>query len=642
MTHAQEQIDTDGYHYMPDGTLMSDAEHLALYGSGKIIESFVLDTTNVKAAGENRTFTITGDGIFSLEVKNEDNYYYNFTTNLFQAAITRLDNKNIYGSYTGNIKFPAVSDADQYDFYLFAEQGTRHATYSEVRFEDGSVDINSTTGSNSLLITKVIYQTLDVTLTFTTVSPNTVAGFTGHSTTAKTITTQIGKNVGKIPFSIPVSGGSTHSFRIDRTPTLNDVVVFVQRTVGADPDDIPGENIYPNVSDTDTVDGAVTSGVKVVMDNNVASNMKVGDRITTAVTTDTIDGAVTSGIKVVMDNNVATKMAVGDQITGNAYLDANIVTVAVLDPDGDNAKEFSMSEAVALADGNTLTFNSKLNYKGATSAVTVAVLNPDEDNVKEFSMSSAVAIRDGATLSFSNRENYRWPLNNIDGLSAGMIPFGTNVTSGSVISNYEEILTALEGTEKENRILIKGVKAVDKLGVKPTIARDATTKLLTNTQTGNVTFSKQQKLVLADDTLKIYGYGTPAINALTGWDIELSDVDITLTKPTAVTTGAVSASASVPIDNADGIMDDVSTVSSINMNSAVADPTVTTIGSYSGSTATLTLSAAQTLESGETLTFDGAGRTVTITGNVEIKKVGEAGLNLYFDLEKFLTATDES
>ena len=57
---------------------------------------------------------------------------------------------------------------------------------------------------------------------------------------------------------------------------------------------------------------------------------------------------------------------------------------------------------------------------------------------------------------------------------------------------------------------------------------------------------------------------------------------------------------------------------------------------------TIVASAAQTLESGTTLTFDGAGRTVTITGNVEIKKVGEAGLNLYFDLEKFLTATDES
>ena len=93
-------------------------------------------------------------------------------------------------------------------------------------------------------------------------------------------------------------------------------------------------------------------------------------------------------------------------------------------------------------------------------------------------------------------------------------------------------------------------------------------------------------------------------------------------------------------------MDDVSTVSSINMAIGAVDPTVTNIASYSGSSATLTLSAAQTLESGETLTFDGAGKVITITGNVEIKNTREiaGGWNniIYFDLEKFITATDES
>ena len=159
-TNSQGQVAPDGYHYMPDGTLMSDADHIGLYGSGKVINSFNLDTTNVKAAGETRRFNITGDGVFSLEVKNEDNYYYNFVTKKFQAARARLDNITFSGNYVNDILFPAVSDADQYDFYLFAEQGTRHARYAEVRFEDGSIDINSTTGSNSLLITKVIYQTL--------------------------------------------------------------------------------------------------------------------------------------------------------------------------------------------------------------------------------------------------------------------------------------------------------------------------------------------------------------------------------------------------------------------------------------------------------------------------------------------------
>ena len=69
-TNAQGQTAPDGYHYMPDGTLMSDADHIILYGSGGVIRTFDLDTTNIKSVGETRRFTITGDGCFSLEIKN--------------------------------------------------------------------------------------------------------------------------------------------------------------------------------------------------------------------------------------------------------------------------------------------------------------------------------------------------------------------------------------------------------------------------------------------------------------------------------------------------------------------------------------------------------------------------------------------
>ena len=650
-TNAQGQIAPEGYHYMPDGSLMSDAEHIARYGSGKVIRSFILDTTNLKAGGEVRTFTVTGNGVFSLEVKNEDNYYYNFVTNLFQVANARLDNISISNTYSGKISFPKVTDADQYDFFLFADQGSTHANYNEVRFEDGSLDINSTTGSNSLLIKKVIYQTLDVDLTLSALAPLAGAGFTGNSPTNKVITTQIGKNVGKIPFSIPVSGGSTHSFKINRTPTSKDIITVVTRTVGSAPENIPGENVFPAVSNNGTIDGVVTSGINVVTDQNVATIMKVGDKITTnSNTSGTVDGAVSSGIKVVMDQNVADIMAVGDQVTtstsaaSSKFFNTRLVTVQALNPDGDNAKEFSIDAAMgagigdAFADGETITFSSKCNR----DLTTVAALDPDGDNVKEFSMSQAIGFIDGAQLNFSNRKNYSWPFANVDGISPNMVVTGANVASGTVVSSYEEAITEMEGTTYSQTVVKKSVRAIDKKGVKPTIAIDGTTKLKTVTQTGNVTFNKQQDLLLASDGIKFIGYGRSAIKSLVGWDVEFSDLEITLTKPTAVTTAAVINSTSVPIDNGDGVMDDVSTVSSINIDSSVADPIVTNIGSYGGSTATLTLSAAQTLESGETLTFDGAGRTVTISGNVEIKKVGEAAVQISFDLEKFLTAVDES
>jgi len=718
LTNAQGQTAPAGYHYMPDGSLMSDADHAARYANSKVLKSFILDTSNIKIIGERRRFTITGDGIFSLEIKDESNNYYNFVTNKFQSTKARLGNKTVFDTYSGNIAFPAaipttdtvngavssgvkvvmdtvvantmqvgdkitgnafldandvtvaalnpdgdntsefslstavaISDgitlsftgSNQYDIFLFSEQGTKHADYNEVRLADGSLDINSSTGSNSNLLQKVIYQTLDVRLILSASSPNAVTVFAGATPTTKIITTQTGKSIAKTPFSISVSAGATHSFRIDKTPDISDTFVFVTRNITS-ATAIPGENIYPAVSDTDTVNGTITEGIKVVMDNNVADNLVVGDKITAPINQDTVSGDVTSGVKVLMANPVAGKMSVGDQVTSASagLLNTKLITVVELNPDGDNVREFSLSSAVPLLEDETLTFTPKCNR----SLTTVAALNPDSDNVKEFSMSQEIALLDGAALSFSNQMNFSWGLDNIDGIVSGMLPLSGNLTSGTLISPYEEAVIVAQGTAQETKIIKKSVKAVYGAAAKPTITRDSATKALSYTQTGSVTFSKQQKLVLTGDGVKVLGRGPSQISSLTGWDIELSDVIVTVTKPTAVTTSAVSASTSVPIDNADGVMDDVSTVSSINMNAAVVDPTVTTIGSYSGASATLTLSAAQTLEDGETLTFNGAGRIITISGNVEIKKVGQIRSDwtgsLFFDLERFITATDES
>ena len=167
-TNAQGQVAPQGYHYMPDGTLMSDAEHARLYDK-KIIKDFNIDLSNMAAASTTRAFQVIGDNgaIFSLEVTNEDGYYYNFTTNTFAAAHKRLKNRRVdNGVYNGSITFPTITDDDHYNIYVFAESmhGTVHTEYSEVRFGDDSIDINSSTGSNSNLLMKIIYQYTDVTI----------------------------------------------------------------------------------------------------------------------------------------------------------------------------------------------------------------------------------------------------------------------------------------------------------------------------------------------------------------------------------------------------------------------------------------------------------------------------------------------
>ena len=103
-----------------------------------------------------------------------------------------------------SITFPAVSDDDHYDIYLTAKPGTRHAAHNEVRFEDGTIDINSSTGSNSLLLQKIIYQYTELTLTLTGFSPrSTVAGTFGTST----VQVNRGESLTKTPFSFTTTAG---------------------------------------------------------------------------------------------------------------------------------------------------------------------------------------------------------------------------------------------------------------------------------------------------------------------------------------------------------------------------------------------------------------------------------------------------
>jgi len=384
----------------------------------------------------------------------------------------------------------SFTGSDQYDVFLFAEDGTKHANYSEVRFNDNSIDINSSTGSDSLLLRKVIYQTLNMRLTFAgaIADGSASAGFSGFSNSNQTIiSAQIGASTGKIPFSFETQGGSTHSFKVDRNPTISDVFIKSTRTIG-------------------------------------------------------------------------TQVEIeGEDVSGSTY--------------------------------------------------------------------------------------YRWSIDNLDGITAGMLAVGTNVSAGTRVSSYEEAVTSLTGYKEEKRIVKVRKEAVEKIGA-PTITRDTGTKAVTTVQAGNIVFNKQQAVDLRSDEITIVGSGQDGIKALTGWDIELTDMIVTLTKPTSLVSSTTVNSTTVVVANADGVMDDVTIVSGINIDSSVAEPTVTNIASYTGSTATLTLSSAQSLEAGETLTFNGAARKITISGNLRVISAGSNpaywdGI-LGFDLEKFITATDEN
>ena len=599
----------------------------------KVIKEFNLDLSALGASESVRDFSIIGDAgaFFNLEIKNEDNYYYNFVTRAFQAGKAGLYDEVIFGrSFTGQIFFPTVTDADQYDISLSAQPTTTiHANYNEVRFGDGSLDINSSTGSNSLLITKVIYQYLDQTLT---ISPFSIGSTVeAASVVSDTVTVSGGSASDTQAFSIACSvNTATKCYRIIKQPVSDDVIAFVQPVIGATPITIAGENIYPTATAAftgDDVNGAVTSGLIVDTDaTDISASVKIGDKITTPVTTDTVNGAISSGVVVTMDSVTATKMAVGDQVTGNSTLDRSVITVAET-----SGSTFKLSEAVAIADGITLTFSSKINR----SLTTVASFPVD---ASAFNISQAIQFRDNAPLTFFNQMNYQWPVNNFAHvLKEDMVVLQSSLmVADTSIGTYQDTVTEFPGTKYQKVIVKKEVKAVRTLAKKPVI-----TKGEVSTQEGAVVFNKQQELALGGSTIKAGGYGQKEILRVHGYDVIFSNLAITLTPITTTTTAASAggSSTSVVVASRTGILDAVSTVSGIGINPALANPTVASgAGAVTGA-GTIVLDAVQSLESGATLTFAGAGQTATITGDIQVLKAGTANQTLRFDINKLLSIT---
>jgi hypothetical protein len=639
-TNARGQLAPPGFHYMPDGSLMSDVEHDRLYGQDFMLHSFYMDYSDVEQAGEIRKFTITGTkgAKFSLEIKSGSNYY-NFTTKRFQATKSRLDKIELSSTtYKGSITLPTVSADAQYDIFFWAELGTKHASYSEVRFADDSIDINSSTGSSSLLVKKVIYQYTDVTLT---ISPFAVTSMEGTVTSAA-LTIPRGNKSFRTPFKTTiVTANATSAYEIIKQPDIDDVIAFVTVTTG-DPVILPKENIYPTARDAftgDDVNGAVTSGAVVRMDNtDLSAVIAVGDKVTASIVTSTVDGAIggsgETSNRIVIDHNVADKMAVGDEVicTHKSFEKSSdaIVEVTHLNPDSDNTKEFQVSQMIAVNDGVELSFSPKVNR----SLTTVTVVETS-GTATDFTMSQAIQFRDNQPLTFTPQKNYRWIVDNNVGITPGMITLQSSVsTANSVISEYKVADTLYENTELEEEIISF------KAPFKSDTAKPTVTKGKIVTQAGTITFDKQQVLALTDTSLKIGGYGEDHIFNVSGYKVKFHNLKITLTPKTTTTTSSTvgSSSTSVAVASRGGVLNG-NTVSGIGIDSSSGLPTISSGATSQNTAGTIVLSAAQELESGVTLTFGGSSRTATITGDIEVIKPGNQDYTLRIDFSKLLSVT---
>lgn len=219
-----------------------------------IINNIVIDPSPMRSASETKQFTVVGDpgSVFSMVVTNEDNHFYNFSEELdkngqlktslaFTATPVSLQAKTIdeTGLYTGSIKFPSITDDDEYVIILSADSAS-------------DTFLDTTLSSNNVYILPKIHKYVDTTVTFSLVStnnnstyntyPSNVTAVGVSSSVSGAVITPTTKSI-----SFNVTLGSSQ-FVIARQPLVTDFQ-FETTRVTRSSSDSTGETTYIELDD---------------------------------------------------------------------------------------------------------------------------------------------------------------------------------------------------------------------------------------------------------------------------------------------------------------------------------------------------------------------------------------------------------
>ena len=581
-----------GFHYMPNGKLMSDADHTAVHGyMEQKITSFNIDTRDILNGGETRLFTIHGDkqAVFSLEIYDNTGKYYNFNSKTWGTDKVKLSKKRLGGTYAVGIVFDALPDSSlkTYNVNLIAETvhniKTTHAPFVDYRNADNSINVNKTTGSSSNILTRTIYQDALKVLKISCVAPSL------YETSA------------------------------------------------------------------DTVNGATSGTNRIVIDGDATDQniVKVGDKIVTTGIASAVHALVTK-VNPDGDDVNEIEISITDSASNDAAI-AFTPPFNGMTPHDNDSDTGSQAISISSGNSMTTTFSITIApLTGRTfSVIKTPTINDLCAYTTVTFASAALAIEGEDTSSAS--VFHRWPITNIANLKQGMAldptrtGTGVNTTTPASISNYRTTTTKKEIREGEYDNYIKSVTVDDILvdGVdaygNDVTAVDRNGK--TTAQAGNIVFNQQQADALKSDAgVRIFARGKDNIEALTGVKVKLNVTSMAYagsTNPVQVatsttTTSAVSASTTIPLAEVGQISRGMA-IRGVGIDPSAANPTVVSKSAISGA-GNVTASVAQTLEDGQTLFFDGGTGGITIKGTIEVSNMAINNVDLFFDVERFLVA----
>ena len=485
-----------GFHFMPNGKLMNDAHHIAQFGYiQKVISGFNIDTTDIDPDGESRGFVVNGDSgaYFSIVVYDNNNNYYDFYNSTWVSNNVGLYKVRLEGDgYTNNISFPAAT-SKTYTIDVIAEIvgncQTTHVGLNEVNNEDGTINLNESTGSDSLVLTKILSQDQAIVLTLSCIAPSlytagdnlTIDGAVSNANKFIVDETLTSKNIG---LNDLVTGGSGGTEMTTAEFTL-------VTSINPDRDNVKEFQTSANNSVSDGTAIALTPPF-----NGVQPHF-----------TDSTSGAdlITSYTGASFSKSFSIEV---QQPTGRALLIDRLPTT------DDLCVVLSRtigSAGIALEGENTS--SGSLFFR--------------------FPIDNIAGLSSGMELD---------PRRN-----------ATNVTKGSFISSYTTTKTLTNVVEgpytssiQTKNILDVNIKGVDPVG---NDVRTSDRNGRATAQVGNVVFNKQQAAALAGDTVRIIARGQQQIQKATNMVVNIRDVEIVNTSTfTATTTSGVNDSTSIPLN----------------------------------------------------------------------------------------------
>tara|TARA_R100000231_G_scaffold46379_1_gene39818 strand:- start:1088 stop:2752 length:1665 start_codon:yes stop_codon:yes gene_type:complete len=550
------------------------------------IKNFNYGSNYISNSGDSRNIQILGDSgaIFSLEIQRTVGStitFYDFTTETFTSTRKKLKNRKCTnGEANVIVNFPAGgltagNNPNKYDLYLYAqnELDTFHIPYVDARFADGSIDINNTIGSSSSVLQRVLYQYPDSVLTLTTISPSQNTGFDSGSGTNATFNLQAGNNTGFIPFTLTRTLASTKKGVIIKQPDIGDLAGFVTLTIGE-----PYFRDYPLSIDPPPENPTEGNITNLPLSNSTTFTMSEAEISSTGISTEsTITGVGIDGIN---DSD-------GPVVVTGVNVETTTITV-------------NKALTIPAAGTNAVIKVQELKYRRWNAGSSIHQLVP------------GLTVVAGADLA-------------------------ANTTIAGIFDETEltrEVVQSDGSVEEESYFITNAdIPAFDTLGQKPTIQYG-----LVSSQNGVFTLNSGQQLTGVRNTAsKCFAHGADAIKTITGINVSLSDLKLEVAEVTTTVNDSdangVDGLTSFDVASTSGILDDVSTVHGVNLNSGVATPVVTNISS---NTITLT-PGSHVLQNGQALTFKGAGRVFTLTGKIQITNMNPTGATLYFDLDRLIT-----